>query len=545
MRAHRLLLQRSEKVVITIAQLCEERADNIQPPAPTPLFTGPSHLASLPAQVPYPVGSGSQSLRNNKEGIKARDRLSPPLSFFEDNRSSAPPEEKAKSTEEVKAPVPKASSRNGVSKSHPPTESQDKHNPEPSSANNQAPTHIQAPAPRPSSVVIPSLTPEHMAPKRAKWTSPPPPNADVSDVKLFENRFECGLEMATQSSSAREMRNHRHHHHHHHHHHHGGSGSEPSSSRYAPSEMSEEQLESDIDTNPDLEEDAYSDVGFLDSRSVVSFNGMEPINRQFSGAHSTGTRTPPLQVLQGLRREHLEHLAARSNSPPPNEQYHHPRLQPRHQWSNRPPRLLQTSRSGSQPFDRAVSDGEPEKGETSTRRVSRGDSLLPPLSTSVPHDRGVHHQVTTPRRNTQFPRNTTGNSPNTSRGYHPPPRIQARQHQQHQPGTFPITPLNPAATMAGYTIYQPFLTHTGAPVLPTTAFNAAYFPQAHFTATPESQRHLGIDTNSLSPHSSGSGHYSTQSSPLQPHPAADSPTTASAQQTDFQGLMQGLSGRSI
>jgi len=98
--------------------------------------------------------------------------------------------------------------------------------------------------------------------------------------------------------------------------------------------------------------------------------------------------------------------------------------------------------------------------------------------------------------------------------------------------------------MAGYTIYQPFLTPGGVPNLQNAAFNAGYYNQASFSAEPG--RRLGIDTNSLSPHSSGSGHYSTQSSPLQPHPGdmTSSPTTASAKQTDFPAI-PGLPGRSL
>src|SRR6202012_1485263 len=140
----------------------------------------------------------------SKEGTKNRDRLSPPLSFFEEARSSPstddkPSNDKANEERDNSSSI----SENGVD----------------NSASSGAPH------------VVGTLPPEHMAPKRAKWTSPPPPNADVSDVRSFENRFEQGLEIAAQSSLAREARY-----------------NIPSSSRYAASEISEEH--SDIETNP-------------------------------------------------------------------------------------------------------------------------------------------------------------------------------------------------------------------------------------------------------------------------------------------------------
>ncbi|KAF9054216.1 hypothetical protein BJ165DRAFT_694178 [Panaeolus papilionaceus] len=46
--------------------------------------------------------------------------------------------------------------------------------------------------------------PEHMAPKRGKWTSPPPPEAPSADHSLFESQLGMGLQLATSSSEARE-----------------------------------------------------------------------------------------------------------------------------------------------------------------------------------------------------------------------------------------------------------------------------------------------------------------------------------------------------
>jgi terminal uridylyltransferase len=46
--------------------------------------------------------------------------------------------------------------------------------------------------------------PAHMAAKRSKWTSPPPPEAPSADHTLFENQLGMGLELATASTEARE-----------------------------------------------------------------------------------------------------------------------------------------------------------------------------------------------------------------------------------------------------------------------------------------------------------------------------------------------------
>ncbi|KAL4077716.1 hypothetical protein J3A83DRAFT_4215925 [Scleroderma citrinum] len=46
--------------------------------------------------------------------------------------------------------------------------------------------------------------PEHMAPKRSQWTSPPPPEAPPAQHAIFEDQLDQGLVLATSSSDARE-----------------------------------------------------------------------------------------------------------------------------------------------------------------------------------------------------------------------------------------------------------------------------------------------------------------------------------------------------
>ncbi|KZT37127.1 hypothetical protein SISSUDRAFT_1006570 [Sistotremastrum suecicum HHB10207 ss-3] len=148
MRASRILLHRPERAITSLAELCAEREDDLPLPTPTPLFTGPPRLAPIPAQNPYTIGSGSHDLRRPDSAPK--DRLSPPRELFE-----------------VSSPSAVAG---------------------PSRVNEQE-------------------APEHMAPKRAKWTSPPPAGADAEDLTSFESRFGRGLQLATASSEAREKEN--------------------------------------------------------------------------------------------------------------------------------------------------------------------------------------------------------------------------------------------------------------------------------------------------------------------------------------------------
>ncbi|KAL1738953.1 hypothetical protein HDZ31DRAFT_50175, partial [Schizophyllum fasciatum] len=71
---------------------------------------------------------------------------------------------------------------------------------------NFSPPPLFAPGPRfvNPTQVSPRPPPDHMAPKRAKWTSPPPPDASPSDHKLYETSLGKSLELATSSMTARE-----------------------------------------------------------------------------------------------------------------------------------------------------------------------------------------------------------------------------------------------------------------------------------------------------------------------------------------------------
>jgi len=111
MRASRILSTRPERAIIALAQLCEERKET-QPAqaSPPPAIFIPPRLSSIPPQTPYTVGSNS-----GPKGLPSPDRIAPDPQLSE--------------------PAAKISTLQHVTSRTPP---------------------------------------EHMAPKRREWTSPPP-----------------------------------------------------------------------------------------------------------------------------------------------------------------------------------------------------------------------------------------------------------------------------------------------------------------------------------------------------------------------------------
>ena len=143
MRAARILAARPERAIVALAELCEERKDEDLVSAPS--YIAP-RLSNLPPQTPYTVGS--QSMRPKGVSAPSPERLSPTTKFFEPNL------------------------RQSLSVQH-------------------AAVTIRPP-------------PEHMAPKRGKWTSPPPAEAPSADHTLFESQLGRVLQLATSSTEARE-----------------------------------------------------------------------------------------------------------------------------------------------------------------------------------------------------------------------------------------------------------------------------------------------------------------------------------------------------
>ena len=141
MRATRILSTRPERAHYAIVQLCEERNDALTPAtSPTTAFV-PPRLSSFPPQTPYTVQPSPIRLTK----IEVPD----PTIISNMPQKTLPPEA-------VSAPGPSAP------------------------------------------------TPDHMAPKRSKWTSPPPQSASVEDRSQFENQLGLGLALATLPTDARQ-----------------------------------------------------------------------------------------------------------------------------------------------------------------------------------------------------------------------------------------------------------------------------------------------------------------------------------------------------
>lgn len=140
MRATRILSTRPERAHYAIVQLCEERIDALTPATSPTAAFVPPRLSPFP-QTPYTVGSNPMRLA--MIGV-------PDSAIISDT-----PQEPLR---------PEAT-----------------------------------PAPGPS-----TSTPDHMAPKRLKWTSPPPPSASAEDRSQFENQLDLGLALATLPTDARQ-----------------------------------------------------------------------------------------------------------------------------------------------------------------------------------------------------------------------------------------------------------------------------------------------------------------------------------------------------
>lgn len=216
MRASRILSTRPERPIFAIAQLCEERIEGVNPAAsPTAAFV-PPRLSPFPPQIPYTVGSSPMRL--------------------------------------TKIDVPDPKSMSDMSPKSPPSEA-------------------------PSAPVPSTSTPDHMGPKRSRWTSPPPPSASAEDLSQFENQLGLGLALATLPTDARQTK--------------GG---------YASSSNNSEILTDDGDDLQSIQSLSLSEVpecepdscdGVLES---LSSNSPIPSSPQVS-TQSAATHPPPSPVV--------------------------------------------------------------------------------------------------------------------------------------------------------------------------------------------------------------------------------------------------------
>ncbi|KAF8335781.1 uncharacterized protein EI90DRAFT_2992843, partial [Cantharellus anzutake] len=197
MRAFRILVSKPDRTHSVLTQLCEERDETPLTPLTETIYPQPiPHFTSISRPALHIVDTSPRSI--------PVDRLSPPQNFF---GTSTPPDDELRTSQEV------------------------------------------AVADRP--------LPEHMAPTRSKWTSPPPPDASPTDLESYNKQLGLGLTLAT-SSNAREP--------------------EPSSL----SSRSSEATDDDLRSNPT---DSQPPSPPSDAPSPASF--------------FTARRPPPIQVQPG------------------------------------------------------------------------------------------------------------------------------------------------------------------------------------------------------------------------------------------------------
>ncbi|KAK2465131.1 hypothetical protein APHAL10511_002823 [Amanita phalloides] len=114
--------------------------------------------------------------------------------------------------------------------------------------------------------------PEHMAPKRGKWTSPPPPEAPSVDHALFDAQLGKSLELATASTEARQQESH--------------NSSSSNSETYTDEDQSD-AAESD---------DITSVRSFTEGTNMENISGPTPLRRPSWHLPDTAIRIPQINV---------------------------------------------------------------------------------------------------------------------------------------------------------------------------------------------------------------------------------------------------------
>jgi len=241
--------------------------------------------------------------------------------------------------------------------------------------------------------------PEHMAPKRGKWTSPPPPEAPSADHTLFESQLGIGLQLATSSTEARE--------------------------KEAASNSSESNSEVFTDEGSDIAED--------DIKSVRSYT--EGVNNNGSGSlrrpswHMQEPTKLPLpfnSLSSGVSSRSSSSTRGRFSRPPDKVDSSPP-------TASRPPEV--SSLLPRSDFNRRSSSGPPRASHLvpSSNTPLAAATALPP-SPESPYDppysdsTAVFYQTTTtrsPRPTAIYPSPSLhGSHSSPLSHYHVPPQIQ-------------------------------------------------------------------------------------------------------------------------
>ena len=207
MRAGRILAARTDGPIYALAQLCEDRQDETLRTFPSPVppnSTAPPHASSqsntsaTPQLLPQSTDSAAPSVSSGQLNAPNRFGFVPP-------RLNAVPSQTPHTVESSPINIPASGSvttplsipRPGLGRLSPsgliPSSS-------PASATSSTGDIGHASQVQSTSVLSAQPELEHMAPIRAKWTSPPPPEAPSADWEAFESRLGEGIRRATTSA---------------------------------------------------------------------------------------------------------------------------------------------------------------------------------------------------------------------------------------------------------------------------------------------------------------------------------------------------------
>ncbi|OCH91343.1 hypothetical protein OBBRIDRAFT_530088 [Obba rivulosa] len=252
MRALRILSARPERAIVALAQLCEERKEEeLSQPSPStrPTFV-PPRLAPLPPQTPYTVGSSPMRPARISVPVSitdpTSDRLSPSQSLPRTPPSPLSPS-LGTGTSSAAAPSSIATSPS-LSRA--------------SSVNVRPPMRLPL-----------DKLHNHMAPIRAKWTSPPPPDASPTDHSAFEHRLGQVLALATAAGDARQQQR----------------------TRYSPgSSANSERSDDEVLTQSDIAEsdDAHSVRSYTEDGGWARYRDRGRLQRLGSAGAMVGTEHP-------------------------------------------------------------------------------------------------------------------------------------------------------------------------------------------------------------------------------------------------------------
>ncbi|XP_006455572.1 hypothetical protein AGABI2DRAFT_210004, partial [Agaricus bisporus var. bisporus H97] len=169
--ASTLTVQISFLLLLIILFLCQSRSAKL----------------SIPPQTPYSIGTQS---RRMAPGLSPRMTMSPHPTYVLQvvDEHSILTTNKKPPVEPVNVPLPPSPTSDTI----PLVSTNTPHIASPvASFSNTIPTFV------PQSTIPAQPHPEHMAPRRSKWTSPPPADASFVDRTMYENSLGRSLELAT------------------------------------------------------------------------------------------------------------------------------------------------------------------------------------------------------------------------------------------------------------------------------------------------------------------------------------------------------------